>query len=291
MMIEDCGTWKMPWHTVGADLWTPTSVEGRRYTGGNRVALAMSAMLRGYGTGTWATYKAWQKTGAQVRKGEKATGILRPLTITRTDEDGEEYAYMRWAGLAVFNAAQVDGWNPTRDGANTTRDNADAADDGANLALGRAQALTDDAVRRLGIQVVHDPSRAYYSPSREVIGIPRREQFDTGEDFHSTMFHELTHATGPRLSRTAHKTWGDDAYAAEELVAELGAAFLMADVGLSATPRRDHAQYLQSWLRALKAQPSRLWSAASAAEKACVLLRGDVVRETDTTERETGKAA
>jgi antirestriction protein ArdC len=73
----------------------PTSVEGRRYTGGNRVALAMSAMMRGYGSGQWGTYAAWKRVGAQVRKGEKATGILRPLTITRTDEDGDDHSYMR----------------------------------------------------------------------------------------------------------------------------------------------------------------------------------------------------
>src|SRR5205814_9410535 len=83
MLTEDLDTWRCPWHTVGTDVWVPTSIEGRRYSGGNRVALAMSAMTRGYATGTWATYKAWQRTGARGRKGEKATGMLRPLTSTR----------------------------------------------------------------------------------------------------------------------------------------------------------------------------------------------------------------
>src|SRR5258708_36842495 len=95
--------------------------------------------------------------------------------------------------------------------------------------------------------MVDAPARAYCSTSRDIIGMPRLEQFETAEAYYSTLWHEMTHWTGPRLGRELHKAWGDEAYAAEELIAELGAAFLCADVGLAATPRRDHAQYLQHW--------------------------------------------
>jgi antirestriction protein ArdC len=119
--------------------------------------------------------------------------------------------------------------------------------------------------------------------------MPWVELFDSAEAYYATCWHECVHWSGPRLGRELHKTGGDAQYAAEELVAELGSAFLMADVGLSAIPRRAHAQYLQHWLGALREQPQRLWGAASAAEKACALLRGDVVH-TETTGREVEKA-
>src|SRR5262249_7311122 len=155
---------------LGGDIWSPVSIDGHRYTGGNRVALAMAAMLKGYSSGTWGTYKAWQRVGGQVRKGEKATGILRPLTMTRTDDDGDEHQYTMWAGLAVFNAAQVDGWTPKTDRSDTKKVEP----------IAQAEQFTADVIATHGIQIVNDPGRAYYSPTRDVIGMPRIEQFDNG---------------------------------------------------------------------------------------------------------------
>ena len=106
--------------------------------------------------------------------------------------------------------------------------------------------------------------------------MPLFDQFDGAESYYATLLHELTHWTGhkSRLDRQAHKRFGDPAYAFEELVAELGAAFLCADLQLSAAPREDHAPYLAHWLKALKAAPSILMAAAGAAERACEHLHG-----------------
>jgi antirestriction protein ArdC len=122
-----------------------------------------------------------------------------------------------------------------------------------------------------GATVRHGGNQAYYSPVSDHIQMPPFQAFRDGVSYYATLAHEHTHWTAKagRCDRELGKRFGDNAYAAEELIAELGAAFTCAHLGLSTEPREDHAQYIQSWLRVLKADKRAIFTAASKAQQAC----------------------
>jgi antirestriction protein ArdC len=263
LMEQGAGAWRMPWNTAG-DAWRPSNpVTGRRYTGGNRVHLALMAMMAGRSS-HWATYKQWQEIGAQVRRGERSTPILRPIFRKVIDEaTGEECERLvSWATVPVFSSDQVDGWAPA-----VVEPLSDERND-------RGEQFVAALVAG-GLELVHGGDRACYSPSADRVTVPTFEQFTSSAGYYSTVLHECTHWTGheSRLNRLARLArFGDDAYAAEELVAELGAAFLCCELGIESEARRDHAAYLASWIRVLKADPRHLWTVASKAEDATTFL-------------------
>jgi len=123
---------------------------------------------------------------------------------------------------------------------------------------------------RIAATVRHGGNQAFYSPISDHIQMPPFQAFREGVSYYSTLAHEHTHWTAPtaRCDRQLGKRFGDNAYAAEELIAELGAAFTCAHLGLSTEPHEDHAQYIQSWLRVLKADSRAIFTAASKAQHA-----------------------
>jgi antirestriction protein ArdC len=268
--------WEMPWHnrTVGLPVNVAT---GATYQGGN-LFLLWSLASEG-ASRYWGTFNQWRDLARPdapvcVRKGERATAyVLRPRTLKRTDEStGEESVrVIGFSAHAVFHAGQVDGWlEPTTEPVPHV-----AADHAADIATAfRWSALT-------GATIVESDTRgASYSPVLDVVTMPARERFTSGHGCWSTLAHELTHWTGheSRLARTFGKRFGDDAYAAEELCAELGAAFTLATIGRSTEPRPDHGQYLAHWLRVLREDPSALWTVAGKASKAAEYLTDRVGR-------------
>jgi antirestriction protein ArdC len=122
----------------------------------------------------------------------------------------------------------------------------------------------------IGATVRHGGNQAFYAPASDHIQMPPFQAFAENVSYYSTLAHEHTHWTAPasRCDRQLGKRFGDNAYAAEELIAELGAAFTCAHLGLSTEPREDHAQYIQSWLRVLKADSRAIFTAASKAQQA-----------------------
>jgi antirestriction protein ArdC len=122
----------------------------------------------------------------------------------------------------------------------------------------------------IGATVRHGGNQAYYAPATDHVQMPPFAAFRESVSYYSTLAHEHTHWTAPasRCDRQLGKRFGDNAYAAEELIAELGAAFTCAHLGLSTEPREDHAQYIQSWLRVLKADSRAIFTAASKAQHA-----------------------
>jgi antirestriction protein ArdC len=256
------GAWSMPWTRLGPDTLTPTNVAtGNPYRSGNRWVLAMAAMTAGLDGGTWGTYRQWHTAGGQVRRGEHAAGaIVRPVERTRTDEDddtGEETTYrsLTWRAVAVFHATQVDGWEPDTG----PRHDHDPIDTAEHLV-----ARWTDA----GMVIIEAGDRACYRPLTDIVCVPKRHRFARIEHYYSTLAHEATHWTGPRLARDMTGRFASDAYAAEELVAELGAAIIGATVGIDAATRDDHAAYLAAWLRILRADPRHLFTVAAKAEAA-----------------------
>ena len=125
--------------------------------------------------------------------------------------------------------------------------------------------------KAIGADFRHGGNQAFYSPATDHVQMPPFQAFRDGLSYYSILAHEHTHwtANAARCNRELGKRFGDNAYAAEELIAELGAAFTCAHLGLSTEPREDHAQYIQSWLRVLKADKRAIFTAASKAQQAC----------------------
>jgi len=264
------GQFSLPWHRSNTSLSRPINAVTRKaYRGVNVLALWVSAEAQDFGHGLWATYRQWQSLGAQVRKGEKASPIVFYKVFDQTDgaETDERDCSVRIFAQAshVFNVSQVDGYAMPQLPETEAFDpipNADAfvADTGATVRI-------------------HGDS-AHYTPFTDTITMPDRKLFfgtetgTAGQNWYATLLHELVHWSGAehRLARTFGKRFGDEAYAMEELVAELGSAFLCADLGLSSEPRPDHAGYLASWLKVFKADNRAVFSAASAAAKAAEWL-------------------
>ena len=257
---QGVGTWRMPWHTSGRYAFSPINLTSKKpYRGINTVCLWAAAQAKGYERGEWATYQQWQDKGAQVRKGEKATTVVFWKFANETEsEDGEEHNSSKFCfcrGYSVFNAAQVDRYTPKID-----------ADVPMPERIARAEAF----FAAIGSNVQHGGNQAFYAPATDHIQMPPFQAFAESVAYYSTLAHEYTHWTAPtaRCDRQLGKRFGDSAYAAEELVAELGAAFTSAHLGLSTEPREDHAQYINSWLRVLKADSRAIFTAASKAQQA-----------------------
>lgn len=262
-----CGDgWKRPWRTVGpqGESFFPVSVDGHSYRGLN-VVILMSAS---YPSNVWGTYKAWQKHGAQVRGGEKGTFVtFWKFSKVRDEETGKETTVPFVRGYTVFNAAQVDGWTPKAVDATPI----EIRHRDAHAAL---QAYRD----RERIALHHGGDRAFYSPAVDHIGMPELAAFQSEEAYLGTLAHEQGHSTGheKRLAREFGRRFGDQAYAFEELVAELTSAMTMASLGLAMPETIDaqHAKYVASWLDVLKADKRAIFTAASKAQAACDLIFG-----------------
>jgi antirestriction protein ArdC len=261
------GEWSMPWQAI-ADAGTPMSVDGRPYRGMNVLWLTMEAADRGYTSGRWATYNAWKRNGAQVRKGETSTPVFlwKPVTKREADDTGEDRTRSFWIVKTynVFGAEQCDGAERFTSAERPTvnSDERIAAAEGFVKAWAREVPITERG------------SSAFYDRGVDRIVVPPFASFRSAPDFYSTVAHEAVHSTGhdKRLARVFGKRFGDDAYAMEELTAELGAAFWCGANGISQTPRPDHAAYLAHWLRVLRSDAKALQTVASKAQAAVDLL-------------------
>ncbi|MFO0849929.1 MAG: zincin-like metallopeptidase domain-containing protein [Gemmataceae bacterium] len=254
------GRFRLPWHVTGTPRFRPRNAMSQSaYRGVNVLALWATAEARGYESGTWATYGQWCELGAQVRKGEKSTPVALWKVTERKRKGEDEEAVLQGGfyacGYAVFNAAQVDGYRPPEPLVLPEAER-----------VAKAEAFFADIAAdvRTGGQV------ACYDRAADCVHIPPFAAFREAAGYYSVLGHELTHWTGAahRLNRDLAHRFGSEAYAMEELVAELGAAFLCSALGLSNDPRPDHAAYLASWLRVLKQDRRAVFTAASQAQKA-----------------------
>ena len=266
---------KMPWHRSHGSLMRPMNVSsGNAYQGVNILSLWVAAECKGFTAPVWGTYRQWLAKGAQVRKGEKASLVVfyKELDFARENaETGEtEEGKTLFARAShVFNAAQVDGFAlPEPEGTPRT----------LIESLDAAEAL----MRATGITTHEGGERAFYRPSDDTITMPDRWRF-TGSDtmtpqeaFYATWLHEGIHASGAkhRLDRDLANRFGSAAYAFEELIAELGASYLCADIGITTDLRPDHAAYIATWLKVLKDDKKAIFTAASQADKAARYILG-----------------
>lgn len=271
--------WSAPWHML-VGRRPRNAKTGKGYSALNRMILT-SAALTFEGPAVWATYRQWEGLGCQVQRGETGTHIWTAFRkdVERTKGDGTKVVeeQVRFSTKALFHVSQVadaEGRDGARDRVLARHAEPVRTEVERNEA---AEVFLSDAAGRMGVGVRWGHEGAAYSPRLDVVTMPAREAFTSADSLYSTWAHELTHATGhgSRLGRDGIVTFdrfGSERYAFEELVAELGAAFVCAELGMVNEARTDHADYLAHWLRALKADPTALRRAATQAEAAVAFL-------------------
>src|SRR5271169_5890206 len=259
--------WVRSWnadHAAGR-ITRPLRHNGKPYTGINVLSLWANAMAQNFAASIWMTFKQASELEGHIRKGEKGSLVVYADSITRKetdektgDEIDREIPFLK--GYTVFNVEQIEG-----------------------LPEGyyAKAAPTLDPVTRiehaekffaaLGATTRHGGNRAFYSIAADAIQMPPFESFQDANNYYATLAHECTHWTGSkaRLDRDfgGHR-FGSEGYAVEELVAELGAAFLCADLELALEPREDHASYIATWLKVLAADNRAVFTAAAHAQRA-----------------------
>ncbi len=260
-------TWMKPWsveHAAGR-ITRPLRHNGIPYKGINVLMLWSASVTKGYSCPLWLTFKQALELGGNIRKGEAGELVVFANSITRTETDEagaeieREIPFMK--GYTVFNAEQCD---------NLPAHYYAKAEAPALVPLERIEAA-DRFFAATGADIRHGGTRAFYVEGSDYIQIPPFEAFRDAESYAATIAHELTHWTkhDKRLARNFGRVvYGDEGYAKEELVAELGAAFLCADIGITPEVMPDHAAYIASWLKALKNDKRLIFTAAAHAQRA-----------------------
>jgi antirestriction protein ArdC len=260
----------MPWHRTGMSSLLPTNAStGNVYQGINVISLWCVSEVRNYPHSLWSSYRQWQALGAQVRGGEKSATVVfyKQFDVEPNPEDAEDDGQRRVARASrVFNVAQVDGF---------------ALEELPAMPLMERHARADAFIAATKADIRHGGEQAFYRPSTDHIQMPDEWRFREAdptirsESYFSVLLHEATHwtSTPQRCDRQLGKRFGDDQYAAEELVAELGSAFLCAVLGISPQPRPDHASYIGHWLRIMKGDNKAIFSAAARAAEASRYLQ------------------
>jgi antirestriction protein ArdC len=268
-----CVPWQRPWRSV------QNIVSRKAYRGINSLTLGSTP----FGSPFWMTFRQAHELGGHIRKGEKSSPVIYWKFLEKRDRSGNlvftakgkpaHIPFIRWSN--VFNLDQTDGV-PAPEQPVTPK---------TMPALAKAEALVQQAnlcpIRTEGFA-------AAYSPRDDLIRMPPAGIFRSSEDYHHTLFHEMTHATGhgSRLDRegvTNPVKFGSERYSKEELIAELGAAFLSNEAGILDQVRFDNsAAYLQSWIKNLNDDPTMIVSAASQAQRGFDWMTGQRHEEQET---------
>jgi antirestriction protein ArdC len=268
--------WDKPWAMADTCAWS--GHDGHAYTLLNQFLLADPQKkyksweeLVDDIAGEWVTFKQAEARGGRIRKGEHGRKIVFFKMIPVKDEDGNETEKMRpllsWS--VVFKLSQCEGIEQK-----FHKDAGTLYDFDHNQT---ADEIADDYLKREGVTLkLRKGNRAYYRPQTDTVTLPLPEQFQNNAEYYSTLFHELTHSTGhpKRLNRLEKKAaFGDNEYSAEELVAEIGSASIMATLGIENDGTfRNNVAYIQNWLKALKNDKKLIVTASAKAEKAIKLI-------------------
>ena len=262
--------WLQPWnagHAAGA-ITRPLRANGQPYKGINVLMLWTSAMTQHFASPIWMTFKQAKELDANIRKGSKGSLVVYSDHITRTEttENGEEQErdihFMK--EYHVFNVEQIEGLPPHFYAAAAPQIGPVQRNEAADRFFANTRA-----------DIRHGGNQAYYAPGPDYVQMPPFTSFRDTESYCSTLAHEMTHWTKhpSRLNRDlGRRTFGDQGYAREELVAEIGAAFLCCDLAITLEPRDDHAAYLDHWLKVLKEDKRAIFQAAAHAQRAVDFL-------------------
>jgi antirestriction protein ArdC len=268
------------WQKAAQGGFPSNGTTGDSYRGVNVLILWDAAMEANYSSNVWMTYKQAASLGAQVRKGEKATMCAYFEMVKRKgneaadhDEEGKGGFFPMCKPFWLFNVAQIDGLPETLTNTAETANEFNPIEEAEKL------------LEASGAVINYGYAGACYSRNKDQISLPDRERFTSPENFYATALHELTHWTGheSRLDRQFGKRFGDEAYAFEELVAELGAAFVVGHVGFVDAMIEDHAAYVESWLKVLKNDKTAIFTASKQASLAYDFIIGKVAAKENAT--------
>lgn len=255
--------WRKPWK--GGAGWPKNLESGRKYNGINVFLL----MAQGYDSPYWLTFAGAKRMGGHVKKGERHTKVIlwKPIKKKVENEDGEieEKLSFLLRYFRVWNLEQCEGIEVPEE---------EPMPDFSPIEA--CEAVINGMPKRPAI--FWKEQRAYYRPSTDVVNLPKKETFESTEEYYSTAFHELAHSTGhkSRLNRfgkeAANHIFGSDSYSKEELVAEMTAAFLCGKVGIDNATIENSAAYIDGWSKAFKERPKMVISAAAKAQHAAEFI-------------------
>ena len=262
--------WVKPWvagHQAG-HVSKPLRHNGRPYSGINTVTLWGQSLRFGYDAPLWMTFKQAQELGGHVKKGEKGSPVVYADTFRKEEanDKGElverDIPFMK--GYAVFNIEQIKG----------LPEHYYAKNEPQTLNTDERLNHVDQFTEKTKATLKHGGGSACFLSTQDLIRMPHYERFESRESYYATLIHELTHWTvhKSRLNRDLSNAFGSTEYASEELIAELGAAFLCSDLKITNEVREDHAAYLASWLKALKNDNRAIFKAAAQAQQAADYL-------------------
>jgi len=257
--------WVQPWGRAGGTGpgLPRNALTGRTYSGVNVLILWGAVIAHGFPTQSWLTFRQAREAGGCVRKGERGATVVYADRFTpeaekeRAQRDGDEARAVPFLKrFTVFNVAQCEGLR------------AGLAADPAPLPEREIVPVAEEVIAASGVEFRIGGDRAFYAPDPDFVAVPPQPTFFDQINYYRTCLHELTHATGhpKRLGRDLKNAFGSKDYAREELVAEMGSAFLCAALGIVPTVR--HADYIGSWLEVLREDNRAIFRAASAATKA-----------------------
>jgi len=266
--------WQKPWNSKAPC----NAITGKAYRGVNPFLLVLAS--KSYTDNRWLTFPQAKELGGSVKSGEKGTWIVYSSQIPTKEDPKKSFWLMR--RYCVFNIEQCENLEklPPLEVVNQDTD--------PNILAEELVAKYTDAP-----PVTFGGGIACYRPSTDEVNMPNRADFNGNPEFYSTLFHEFAHSTGheKRLNRkslTEHDGFGGYNYSNEELVAEFAAAFMMAECGMDMPVKDNTVAYLQSWIKALKNDPTLVVKAASAAQKAADYMKGvTVAKDAEDTEKET----
>ena len=248
--------WVKPWR---ADSTADRNViNNKPYQGINRLILGMASMIKNYDAPIWGSFQQFQQLGYNIKKGEKGTQIVfyKPVSTQKELPSGEveNNSYSVLKAYWIFNIAQTD--------APITKIAPE------NIKPFNTISECENTISKSGAIIQHGGDGAFFVPSLDKINLPNKTAFNSESDYYATAFHELVHWSGAkhRLDRDLSGKYGNPSYAFEELIAEIGAAYLCADHRLQGELR--HAGYIQSWLKALRDDNKAIFKAAAYAQKA-----------------------
>lgn len=271
--------WQKPWETYGASSFPVNASSGREYQGINVILLWGACRKEGFTTNRWLTFDQIRKLGGKVSKGQRAstTIVYRPREVAKTNKQGEVLYDSDGNEILVnvpfisrnkvFNVCQCE----------NLPDEVSLMPELPELPERERFDNADKLIAASQVEILHKrQNRAYYSPAMDHIMMPLLGQFKASEDYYSTILHELVHSTGhhSRLNRegiTSGKgSFGNKVYAFEELVAEIGSAFLYTSLGIKGEVQ--HANYVGSWIKALQNDKKAIFKAAKLAKEAFEFL-------------------
>ena len=260
--MENLGSdWMKSWST-NAMSGHHNVISKKAYQGTNTFLTAISSFKNGFKSNQWGTYKQWQSKGYSVKKGSKGTDIIFFDKIKIEDAETKEERFIPiLKGFSIFNADQIqDYWSGSAIPVKPTF----------------KHEQTEQLVTNSQAIIKHGGNRAFYTSDADFIQMPHKTDFkdvdgaNAMQNYYSTLLHELTHWTGhtSRLDRKLANKFGSNAYAFEELVAEVGSVFLTAMLGIEKKPQPNHAKYLNGWLEVLKQDKRAMVKAFGLAQKA-----------------------